>query len=117
MKCGRSAILMLIASAVLGAPSHGSDVTGDPADRVHSLTTGHSVAMTAWLRSPWQSHGPSLSQFTRWKTRIKSVLEETEQRVVEECDFGPATLCGQFFTSTAVHLLSCPLCTRPPLRC
>jgi hypothetical protein len=117
MICGRSAMLMLIACLVLGAPSRGSQIIEVPAERLDSLIAGHSGASIDWPHSPRPSREATLAQFSPWKTRIKIVLGETKQRVTEECDLGPAMLSGRFFTSATVELPSCPLPIRPPLRC
>ena len=58
-----------------------------------------------------------LSQFTPCKTRIKIVLGETYQKVVEERDLGPAILPGQIIAPATVELVSCATSQRPPLRC
>ncbi len=117
MICGRSAVLTLIIYMLLGAPSRGAQISDDPAGRGRSHFAMHSGALTGWSDSPQQSRGATLSQFTPWKTRIKSVLEETKHRVIDECDLGPAMLSGQFFASRTDELPSCPLPIRPPLRC
>jgi hypothetical protein len=117
MICGRSAMLMLIACIMLGASSHGSRITSNPAERVQYQMTAHAGTSTVWLQSPRLPRGATLSHFTPWKTRIKSVLEETKPRVIEECDLGPAILSGRFFSSATVELVRCPLPTYLPLRC
>jgi hypothetical protein len=115
--CGRSAMLVLIACTLLGASSRASQITDDSTERVHSVITGRTGTLMIWPDSSRPCRGATLSQFTPWKTRLKSVLEETKQRIVEECDLGPALISGHIFTSGTVELLSCPLPTRPPLRC
>jgi hypothetical protein len=117
MTWARSALLMLIACMLLGPSSRGSEHTGYPADRAHSLMTGGSEALVGWLDVHSPSRRVTLSQFTPWKTRIKSVLEETKQRVIEEFDLGPIILSGQLFTSGSVDRTFCLLPTRLPLRC
>jgi hypothetical protein len=117
MICGRSAMLTLIACMVVGAPSRGSQITAFQADRLDSLIAGHFVPVIGWPDSSRLLRGATLSQFTPWKTRIKSVLEETKQRFTEECDLGPAMLSGRFFKSASFRLPSCPVAISPPLRC
>jgi hypothetical protein len=117
MTCRRSAILMLIACMLLGAPSHGSQVAGYPANRVYSLITGHVGASMVPPSSHQPARGATLSQFSPWKTRLKTVLEETKQRIIEERDLGLAIQSGHLFSSATVDLVCCPLPTRPPLRC
>jgi hypothetical protein len=59
----------------------------------------------------------SVIPFARWGSRLKSVLEETIQEVVDECDFGPVALPTQHSRTTSVDLSSHPLPTAAPLRC
>jgi hypothetical protein len=117
MICGRSAILVLFACMLHSAPSPGSQITVKPVDRVQSLMTGHSGTATVWHAAPRPTRGAIFSPFTPWKSRIKCVLIETHERIIEELDFGPAILPAQLFTPATGDLVSCALPTRPPLRC
>jgi hypothetical protein len=114
---GRSAMLMLIACILLGVPSRGSEIALFPADPVPSLMAGRPESSTLSPHSPLPARRATLSHFTPWKTRIKIVLAETYQRIIEEGDLGPAILPGRLIASATSELVSCPLCIRRPLRC
>ena len=70
-----------------------------------------------WPDLPRPSRGRTLSQFTPWKSRIKSVLEETKQRLIEEYDLGPGIVFVELLSSGTLEPMSSPLPTHPPLRC
>jgi hypothetical protein len=113
----RSAILMLIAGILLGGPSRGSETASFQSDPILSQSV-HSEKSPVILRhSPLPARRATLSAFTPWKTRIKSVLAETYQRVNDESDFGPAISPGQLLASATFELESHPVSIRRPLRC
>ena len=58
----------------------------------------------------------TFSPFVPWKSRSKIVLEETNHKVVDECDLGPA-IPLRLLSSVPIELASCHVITRPPLRC
>jgi hypothetical protein len=113
----RSAMALLITCLVLCAPSRGSEIADSAANRAASLVAGNFTAPLSWSHSARPARGATLSQFTPWKTRIKSVLAETYQRIIEERDLGSAILPAQLFTAGTVELVSSPHRMRPPLRC
>ena len=117
MRFGRLAVLTLIACISPLAPSHGSEVTDTRADRCPWLTSGNRDQSIVWVHFSPPVRGATLSPFTPWKTRIKSVLVESYERVIEQGDLGPAVVPGQLFASATSRLVSCPVRTRPPLRC
>ena len=114
---GRSAILTLIACILLGAPSHGSRITDNPAYRAPSMRAGNSGSPAFGWYSSAPPRAGTLSHFTPWKTRIKSVLGETYERIIDEGDFGVAILPGQFDSLATLELVSFPVPIRSPLRC
>ena len=59
----------------------------------------------------------AVSRFTPWKNRIKSVLEEPNDKLIEERDLGPVVLPGQRFILGTYDLDICTLPTFPHLRC
>jgi len=113
----RSAILMLIAGFLLGAPSRGSETASVRSDPILSRTVQSEKSAVVSGHSPLPARRATVSAFTPWKTRIKSVLGETYQRVIDETDFGPAIPPGQLLTSVMFELASRPVSMRPPLRC
>jgi len=117
MICGRSAILMLMACISLGAHTRGSQSPESSADPIHAVIAGHTGLSIDWPHSPRLAHGATLSRFTPWRNRLKTVLQETAPKLFEECDFGFAVLPYRLIISAAVERVSCPLATRAPLRC
>jgi hypothetical protein len=113
----RPAVLMLIAGVVLGAPSRGSETASFRADQILSRTVRSEKSSVILRHAPLPARRATLSAFTPWKTRIKSVLAETYQRVIDETDFGPAIPPGQILASTSFDLTSRPVSIRTPLRC
>ena len=117
MSAIRSAILMLIAGILLGAPARGSETASFRSDPILSQTVRPETSPIILRYSPLPARRATLSAFTPWKTRIKSVLAETYQRVNDESDFGPAISPGQLLASATVELESHPVSIRRPLRC
>lgn len=113
----RSAILTLIACILLGAPTRASQSAEFPADPIRPLISGHSSSSIVWCNSPRLPHGATFARFNAWKTRLKSVLKETNQKIIQECQFGPAILPDRLPSLVSADLFSCPSPTRPPLRC
>ncbi len=113
----RSAVLMLIAGILLGGPSRGSETASFPSDPILSQTVRSEKSSIILRHSPLPACRATLSAFTPWKTRIKSVLVETYQRVNEESDFGPAISPVQLLASATFELASRPVAIRRPLRC
>ena len=50
----------------------------------------------------------AISQFSPWKNRIKTVLGETNDKIVEERDLGPAVLPGRASSSGRSISISAP---------
>jgi hypothetical protein len=117
MICGRSATLMLVASALLGGTSRGSETANLPTERAAYLTAGHLESSTILPHFRLPTRGSTLSHFTPWKTRIKSVLGESYERIVDEGSLGLAILPQRLVTSATIEFGSSPLPFRPPLRC
>jgi hypothetical protein len=117
MMYSRSAMALLITCIMLCGPSRGSETADSSADRVASLVAGNVTTPLIWSNSARPARGATVSLFTPWKTRIKSVLAETYQRIIEERNLGSAILPGQLFAAATVELVSSPPRMRPPLRC
>ena len=115
MTCSRSAILMLTACIVLAAAAHTSQSTESPADKTQLFVSGHTGISIVGPHSSLLPRGATLSRFTPWRTRLKSVLPETDPKIVEECDCGSAFLPDRPITSALGEPASCPFTTRAPL--
>jgi hypothetical protein len=113
----RSAVLMLIAGILLGAPSRGSETASFRSDLILSRTVRREKSPVISRHSPLPARRATLSAFTPWKTRIKSVLAETYQRVIDESDFGPAIPPGQLLAAATFDLTCRSVSIWPPLRC
>jgi hypothetical protein len=114
---GRLALLMLATCTLLGGTSHGSQIERDSADPMHIAIDGHPGSSIVWPHMARPVGQAALSRFTPWKTRIKSVLGESNHEIIEERDFGPAIEPGQHFSLGTLQLVICPPTTFPPLRC
>jgi hypothetical protein len=117
MNCGRLAMLMLITGILLCAPTRGSQSSGAPAGKTLTLITEHTGSSVDSIIVSRPYRGATCSQFIPWRRRLKTILEETNEKVVEECDLGPAIPPDRFINSAPIQLASCPLATPPPLRC
>ena len=113
----RSAMLVLIACILVGAPSSGSTISDHSNDRAASRTTANLASYACGLHSSLPARPATLSRFTPWRTRIKSVLAETYQRIIDEGDLGVAILPGHLCSFATRELVSRPLPIRSPLRC
>ena len=117
---GRSAILVLIASILLGAGSRGSQstATSSPSARIHGGLFALSSSSSGWIASFRVSRrATTLSQFIPWKSRVKIVLEERVHQDVDERDLGPVMRAG----TAIIPARSAPAATSvfklTPLRC
>jgi hypothetical protein len=117
MFCGRSALMMLATCTLFGCASCGSQFEHPPADRLHSTNVDHSEPSSVWPHIVQPGSRPAISCFTPWKSRIKSVLEETDPKVIEERDLGPVIVPGHRLILGTFLCAVCPLPTFPPLRC
>lgn len=66
------------------------------------------------------STGPgtsSISPFSSWRYRLKSVLQESDNRIVREADLGPVPVPEPSFSSEAQSRRFDPFRTIVPLRC
>jgi hypothetical protein len=59
----------------------------------------------------------SVARFAPWRSRLKSVLEETSSKVVDQFDLGPAILPTGVLCCRSVKLIDHLPPTAPPLRC
>jgi hypothetical protein len=117
MICGRSAMLTLIACFLLAAFSHGPQSTQLSESSEQPLVSGHAGLSTVCPHAPQRSRRATFSRFTPWRNRLKTVLKETELKIIEACNFGSSILRGRLITSDVVELVVCHFSSRPPLRC
>jgi hypothetical protein len=91
------------------------------ASRVRSSQSpeGHQAAAVA-RSSIVPSSGPrtsSLSPFSSWRYRLKSVLQESDNRLIHEADLGPVPMPEPSCSSDAQTPRFDPSRTIVPLRC
>ena len=110
---GRSAILMLIACVLLGGTSRGSQTSIAPTEQGRSGIDAASEALATFSHFHGSPRRAAFSPFSPWRTRLKSVLEQTKPRFLDDCDLGPVILSGQLFGWRAAELLSCPTSHAP----
>jgi hypothetical protein len=113
---GRLALLMVATCILLGGGSHESQSEGDPTDRTHSAIDMHRGPSIVWSLLARPVGRGVVTRFTPRKTRLKSVLGETNHEIIEERDLGPAIVPGQQFILRTLQSVICPPTTFPPLR-
>jgi hypothetical protein len=92
-----SLLLLLAACSVLpglGAP-HPSRSRGG------SCCIQRTAVERLFLPVPSSIRAHSISPFSPWRYRLKSVLQETDSRITQESDLGPMPLPDRFYSSMA----------------
>ncbi len=117
MSAVKTATVSLAALILLCSPTS-SPLHSDAVRRVDhgalTLRADSSIALITLARPPRLS---SAAPFAPWRRRLKSVLEETDQKIGDECDFGPVVLPSRHARSNPVDLNSRRIPTALPLRC
>jgi hypothetical protein len=92
-------------------------VSDTPIGQSIPLIVGHAGSSIdrILVSRPWRRS--TFSPFIPWKSRSKIVLEESNPKIVDECDLGPAIPPLRFLTSVPIELAQRHLVARPPLRC
>ena len=110
-------MLMVAAFIMVGTSGRSTQGSDAPVGQSSPLINGHTTLSFdgILLSRPWRRS--TFSTFIPWKSRSKIVLEETNQKIVDECDLGPAIPPLGLLTSIPVELVPCRVLTRPPLRC
>jgi hypothetical protein len=110
-------MLMVAAFIMIGTSGRSTQGSDAPVGQSSPLLNGHTASSIDGILSsrPWRTS--TFSPFIPWKSRSKIVLEETNQKIVDECDLGPAIPPLGLLTSVPVELALCHVLTRPPLRC
>jgi len=88
-----------------------------PVDRTHPQITQRTASLVGWMLLTPPVREATLSQFVPWKSRSKIVLEETNQKTVEEHDLGLAVPPDRLMAIAPIELASSPHSIHPPLRC
>ncbi len=104
--------LMLLCSPV-ARPRH-PDVSSRAVQGAVRLPADSSIALISLARQPRPS---SVAPFAPWRSRLKSVLEETNHRVVDDVEIGFVLPPGPGSRSPSVELNDHCLPTAPRLRC
>jgi hypothetical protein len=117
MKRGRSALLVLIAGIVLALPAgDGRRAVLTQNERDFQITA-QDASWANWVIATCPSRQLTISRYAPWRSRLKSVLEETDENVVDERDLGPADVPDRLIGAVTIELRSCPPSVFPPLRC
>jgi hypothetical protein len=112
----RSAVLiagLLFAPSVL-ASDHS---VGRLVDRAHQAATVQFGSTPGWFVQSEPARNAGLLPFIPRKIRPKIVLGETNYKLVDEHDLGPAVPPDRQIASLPVELSFRSLATSPPLRC
>jgi hypothetical protein len=108
------AMIVLIAGIGLGPVTPASravDPTPNPIKLTSAVGVQRSLAAASLPRSL------SVSDFVPWQNRRKAVLEETDPRIVDEIDLGPAPLDQPSIPSTHSRPMTRLFVTTRSLRC
>jgi hypothetical protein len=117
MSAARTAAVSLMALILLSSPTSRPRQSDAPSRGDHGaamLRADSSIALIPLASLPRPS---SIAPFAPWRSRLKSVLEETSQRVVDQFDLGPVVLPIELSRSPSVEMIDHHLPMAPPLRC
>ena len=95
--------------------SRGSQLTSVRAGAMHGRVIIETSPSIGWYALYRPCRRPTIAQFIPWKARVKSMLEETIQEVVDECDLGPAVGLDRLIMSARIELATPLLSKRVPL--
>jgi hypothetical protein len=110
-------MLMVAAFIMIGTSGRSTQGSDAPVGQSSPLLNGHTSSSIDGILLSRPGRRSTFSPFIPWKSRSKIVLEETKQKIVDECDLGPAIPPLGLLTSLPVDLALCHVLTRPPLRC
>ncbi len=113
----RSAILVLIGFIPMTGPTRGSKSAVTPACAIQTAVDAHSKALIAGPPAVLLSRGATVSRHNPWRKRQKSVLQETNLKIFEECDFRYTVVPDRRTTSDFDVVASFHLALCAPLRC
>ena len=113
----RSAIMLLVGCIFLSPSAQASQST-----QLSAKCAGVFAACQPTSSVDWQVLAPAppdatLAQFAPWRARIKSVLGDTDHKMICESDLGPALVPRLLIDLTLLPLTSCRLPIIVPLRC
>jgi hypothetical protein len=117
MICGRLALLVITTYVACGVTSRSSQPESNAADRGDYSVEADGRASIGLPQLARTADKAGISRFALWKKRIKGVLADSDDRVVDERDLGPAILPGHGFLLRALEPVKSPLPTFAPLRC
>ena len=109
----RSALALLV---VLVCPTVGSHVAKASTTPIDGLTTCQHSPSTAELLSSHLQRPRNVRQFTPFRYRMKSVLDETTDSTVGESDLGPAVIPSRPTSLSPIELTIRRLAKVHPLR-
>jgi hypothetical protein len=113
----RSALALLVFLGLLVCPTIGSHVSKASTTPIDGLITCQPSHLTARLLSSQLERPRNVSQFTQFRYRMKSVLVETTNPMVDESDLGPVVIPSRLISLSPIELTFRPLATVRPLRC
>jgi hypothetical protein len=111
----RGTAVLILTSLVLSVPDARSVQPVRP--RAECARVARSLANAYADLATHDSSPQSMTPFTPWKMRRKAVLEETETRIGQESDLGPACLPDRVSSLAQVGPIQSRLIDRIPLRC
>jgi hypothetical protein len=111
----RRTAMLILTSLVLSVPNaRGVQPVGP---RAENAPVARPLASAPADLGAVDSSPLSLTPFTPWKMRRKAVLEETDTRIGQESDLGPACLPDRVSSLAQLGPIRSRLINRIPLRC
>jgi hypothetical protein len=104
--------LALLCSSAAG-PRHSKDRSRQFQSSV-AQRADSTIAQTTATRLP---RPVSIASFAPWRSRLKSVLEDSNHRIVDDLAFGPAVLPSQTSQTTSLEVIDHRPPAAPRLRC
>ena len=82
MSCSRSAMLMVAAFIMVGTPARSMPSSDAPVGRSIPVISGQAASSIDGILLSRDFRRSTFSPFTPWKSRLKIVLEETNEKIV-----------------------------------
>jgi hypothetical protein len=119
MLSARTALVLLATGILLGGCAGGTQV-GEPRSRAPVDVQSSSVPallMGKAVLAPPLRQATAIVKLKPWRYRLKTVLDQTDHRVIEETDLGPTPLPSRLHSHSSLELVDRHRSVCTPLRC
>jgi hypothetical protein len=117
MPANKMAAVSLMALILLCSPTTGRRQPECLSQAEHGAARVRVDSSVALIPLAHLSRSSSVAPFAPWRNRLKSVLEETSQKVVDQLDVGPVVVPAERSRSASIEMIGKRLSTAPPMRC